>query len=411
MEDDILVESFEGRSPSLRIAVVTETFPPEVNGVAMTLGRIVQGLIARGHLVQVVRPRQARESGLIRDDMEEVLARGAALPNYGELRFGLPAKNRLVRLWTEKRPDVVHVVTEGPLGWSAVAAARKMHIAVTSSFHTNFHSYSSHYGLGLLKRPIEGYLRKLHNRTMATMVPTAALAESLQRRGYQNLRVVSRGVDLQQFNPARRSPSLRAAWGLGPDDLAVLHVGRIAKEKNVGLVLAGFRALQETHPRAKLVFVGDGPARQAIQDACPEAVFAGMRRGDDLGAHYASADVFLFTSLTETYGNVVPEALASGLAVVAFAYGAALELIQTGVNGVLVRGDQDADFSQAVRTLAMDPQTMASIRHAAAGSVAHLAWDRVYDNFVAVLQQALVANGHSFTASAPHFAALSQPHA
>jgi glycosyltransferase involved in cell wall biosynthesis len=160
-----------------------------------------------------------------------------------------------------------------------------------------------------------------------------------------------------------------------------------------------------------LVFVGDGPARQAIQDACPEAVFAGMRRGDDLGAHYASADVFLFTSLTETYGNVVPEALASGLAVVAFAYGAALELIQTGVNGVLVRGDQDADFSQAVRTLAMDPQAMALIRHAAAGSVAHLAWDRVYDNFVAVLQQALVANGHSFTASTPHFAALSQPHA
>ena len=172
MDDDILIESFEGRSPSLRIAIVTETFPPEINGVAMTLGRIVQGLIARGHLVQVVRPRQARESGIAPADMEEVLARGAALPNYGELRFGLPAKNRLVRLWIEKRPDVVHVVTEGPLGWSAVAAARKMHIAVTSSFHTNFHSYSSHYGLGLLKRSIDSYLRKLHNRTVATMVPT-----------------------------------------------------------------------------------------------------------------------------------------------------------------------------------------------------------------------------------------------
>jgi len=176
-------------------------------------------------------------------------------------------------------------------------------------------------------------------------------------------------------------------------------------------VLAGFRALQETHPRAKLVFVGDGPARQAIQDACPEAVFAGMRRGEDLGAHYASADVFLFTSLTETYGNVVPEALASGLAVVAFAYGAALELIHSGVNGVLVRGDRDADFLQAVRTLAMDPAAMAHIRGAAASSAAHLAWDRVYDTFVGVLQQALVANGHSFTASAQPFAALSQPHA
>jgi glycosyltransferase involved in cell wall biosynthesis len=411
MVDDILIESFEGRSPSLRIAIVTETFPPEINGVAMTLGHIVQGLIARGHMVQVVRPRQARESGIVPGNMEEVLARGAALPNYGELRFGLPAKNRLVRLWTDKRPDVVHVVTEGPLGWSAVAAARKMHLAVTSAFHTNFHSYSGHYGLGLLKRPIEGYLRKLHNRTMATMVPTAALAASLERRGYQNLRVVSRGVDVQLFHPAKRSEALRQSWGLAPQDVAVLHVGRIAKEKNVGLVVAGFRAVQQLHPRAKLVFVGDGPARQSVQDACPDAIFAGMRKGEDLAAHYASADVFLFASLTETYGNVVPEALASGLAVVAFAYGAALELVQDGASGVLVTGARDADFVHAVQRL-MDPaHTLDSMRLAAAQSVAHVAWDRVYDNFIAVLQQALAVNGHSFTAAAQPFAALSHPHA
>ena len=411
MDDDILIESFEGRSPSLRIAIVTETFPPEINGVAMTLGRIVQGLIARGHLVQVVRPRQARESGIAPADMEEVLARGAALPNYGELRFGLPAKNRLVRLWTEKRPDVVHVVTEGPLGWSAVAAARKMHIAVTSSFHTNFHSYSSHYGLGLLKRPIEGYLRKLHNRTLATMVPTQALASSLERRGYQNLRVVSRGVDVQQFSPSKRSQALRESWGLGPQDIAVLHVGRIAKEKNVGVVVAGFRALQQTHPRAKLIFVGDGPARQLVQESCSDAIFAGMRKGEDLAAHYASADVFLFASLTETYGNVVPEALASGLAVVAFAYGAALELVQDGSSGVLVPGVRDSDFVDAARRVVASAQTLEQIRAAAPASVAHVAWDRVYDNFIAVLQQALAVNGHSFTATAQPIAALSRPHA
>ena len=411
MDDDILIESFEGRSPSLRIAIVTETFPPEINGVAMTLGRIVQGLIARGHLVQVVRPRQARESGIAPADMEEVLARGAALPNYGELRFGLPAKNRLVRLWTEKRPDVVHVVTEGPLGWSAVAAARKMHIAVTSSFHTNFHSYSSHYGLGLLKRPIEGYLRKLHNRTLATMVPTQALASSLERRGYQNLRVVSRGVDVQQFSPSKRSQALRESWGLGSQDIAVLHVGRIAKEKNVGVVVAGFRALQQTHPRAKLIFVGDGPARQSVQESCSDAIFAGMRKGEDLAAHYASADVFLFASLTETYGNVVPEALASGLAVVAFAYGAALELVQDGSSGVLVPGVRDSDFVDAARRVVASAQTLEQIRAAAPASVAHVAWDRVYDNFIAVLQQALAVNGHSFTATAQPIAALSRPHA
>jgi glycosyltransferase involved in cell wall biosynthesis len=246
---------------------------------------------------------------------------------------------------------------------------------------------------------------------MATMVPTAALAASLERRGYQNLRVVSRGVDVQLFHPAKRSQALRQSWGLAPQDVAVLHVGRIAKEKNVGLVVAGFRAVQQLHPRAKLVFVGDGPARQSVQDACPDAIFAGMRKGEDLAAHYASADVFLFASLTETYGNVVPEALASGLAVVAFAYGAALELVQDGASGVLVPGARDADFVHAVQRL-MDPaHTLDSMRVAAAQSVAHVAWDRVYDNFIAVLQQALAVNGHSFTAAAQPFAALSHPHA
>jgi len=136
-----------------------------------------------------------------------------------------------------------------------------------------------------------------------------------------------------------------------------------------------------------------------------------MRKGEDLAAHYASADVFLFASLTETYGNVVPEALASGLAVVAFAYGAALELVQDGVSGVLVTGAHDADFVQAVQRL-MDPaHTLDSMRLAATQSVAHVAWDRVYDNFIAVLQQVLAVNGHSFTAAAQPFAALSHPHA
>jgi glycosyltransferase involved in cell wall biosynthesis len=228
-----------------------------------------------------------------------------------------------------------------------------MHIAVTSASHTNFHSYSGHYGLGLLKRPIEGYLRKLHNRTMATMVPTAALAASLDRRGYQNLRVVSRGVDVQLFNPAKRSQALRQSWGLAPQDVAVLHVGRIAKEKNVGLVVAGFRAVQHMHPRAKLIFVGDGPARQSVQDACPDAIFAGMRKGEDLAAHYASADVFLFASLTETYGNVVPEALASGLAVAGFDYAAARQFVRSGENGLRVPTDQPEAFIAAGMKFAM----------------------------------------------------------
>jgi glycosyltransferase involved in cell wall biosynthesis len=396
--DDLLIESFAAKPASLRIAVVTETFPPEVNGVAMTLGRIVEGLLQRGHAVQVVRPRQAREALEPREGLDQVLSKGMAVPTYGELRFGLPSKGRLAKLWAERRPDIVHVVTEGPLGWSAVAAARKLHLPLTSSFHTNFHSYSQHYGMGLLKSPIESYLRKLHNRTQATMVPTRAMLQELKGRGYDNVTLVSRGVAIELFKPTRRSEALRASWGVQPEDTVVLLVGRLAKEKNVSLVVSAFRAIQARLPRAKLVFVGDGPMRRALEEACPEAHFAGVRQHEELAAHYASGDLFLFPSLTETFGNVVPEALASGLAVLSYANAAAQELISNGHNGVLVANGDELAFVQASVELALNPALQQQLRLQAPRSVAFLAWSAVSDSFEAVLRDVLARYGQPFSA-------------
>jgi glycosyltransferase involved in cell wall biosynthesis len=397
--EDLLVDSYAARASSLRIAIVTETFPPEVNGVAMTLGRIVEGLLQRGHAVQVVRPRQLREDNARnRDGLDEVLSQGIPLPSYGDLRFGLPSKNRLTKLWTERRPDIVHVVTEGPLGWSAVAAARKLQLPVTSSFHTNFHTYTQAYGIGFFKKPIEGYLRKLHNRTQATMVPTKAMIQELQQRGYNNVTLLSRGVATDVFSPGKRSLALRESWGVSPDDLVILLVGRLAKEKNVGLVISAFRAIRLLLPRAKLVFVGDGPLRRQLADTCPEAIFAGVRKGEELAAHYASADVFLFPSLTETFGNVVPEALASGLAVLSYANAAALELISSGHNGVLVPNGEELDFIDASVKLALDQAKQQRLRQAAPASVAHLGWDAIYDSFVETLSGVLDRHGRPFVA-------------
>ncbi len=399
--DDILVESFASRPSSLRIAVVTETFPPEVNGVAMTLGRIVEGLLQRGHAVQVVRPRQSRENASIaRNGLDEVLSKGMPLPAYGELRFGLPAKNRLAKLWSEKRPDIVHVVTEGPLGWSAVAAARKLQLPITSSFHTNFHSYSQHYGMGLLKKPIDTYLRKLHNRTQATMVPTEALMQELQARGYSNVTLLSRGVAIQQFSPSKRSEALRASWGVGPDDVVALLVGRLAKEKNVSLVVSAYLAMKARKPGTKLVLVGDGPLRKALEDSCPDVIFAGVRKGEELAQYYASADVFLFGSLTETFGNVVPEALASGLALLSYSHAAAKELVKHRTNGLLVEAGDEMAFVAAAVELACDAELRNAMRAVAADSVAHLAWDAIFDTFVDTLNGVLERHGRQFTSSA-----------
>ena len=399
--DEILVESYASQPSSLRIAIVTETFPPEVNGVAMTLGRIVEGLLQRGHAVQMVRPRQGKETETSpRDGLDEVLSKGVPLPAYGELRFGLPSKNRLTSLWSERRPDIVHVVTEGPLGWSAVAAARKLQLPVTSSFHTNFQSYSQHYGIGLLKSPIESYLRKLHNRTQATMVPTRAMVQELQARGYNNVTLLSRGVATEQFSPRHRSSALRAEWGAQDDDLVVLLVGRLAKEKNVGLVVSAYRAIQARVPRAKLVLVGDGPLRKALEEACPEAHFAGIRKAQELAAHYASADLFLFASMTETFGNVVPEAMASGLAVLSYDCAAAKELIVSGDNGLLVSTGDDIAFVNASVNLATDALRLDHYRQRAVSSVAHRSWDSIYDSFVQTLRNVLEGQGRQFAPAA-----------
>lgn len=360
----------------LRIAIVTETYPPEVNGVAQTIAKVVEGLCAEGHELTLVRPSQGEAHNQVPiTGLRQVFVTGVPVPKYGQLKMGLPAMNRLTRAWRAQRPDVVHIVTEGPLGLSALAAARRLGLPVASEFRTNFHAYSAHYGLGWLARPILGYLRWFHNRTGCTMVPTRALAAELAAEGFDNLRVVARGVDTTRFDPAKRCPQLRATWGATPDTLVALYVGRLADEKNIPLLLTAFEQMQKVRPDSRLVLVGDGPARAALERRCPAAVFAGVRKGEELARHYASGDVFLFPSLTETFGNVTPEALASGLAVLAFNHAAASELIESGSNGLTAAADDPAEFIQrAVKLAAAD---LAPMRRQARASVLRLSWPRI----------------------------------
>ncbi len=397
--EDIVVDNYPAPHRSLRIAFVTETYPPEVNGVAMTMARIVEGLHDRNHDVQLIRPRQAGADSP--DDgprFQEVLMRGLPIPRYPNLRMGVPSKRALVQLWSRHRPDVVHIATEGALGWSALQAALHLKLPVCSDFRTNFHAYSQHYGIGWLRKPIMAYLRKFHNRCACTMVPTEALRRELAKAGFQRLNVVSRGVDTHQFNPLRRSPALREQWGVAPGDLLLVHVGRLAPEKNLNTLLLAFEAIRRTHARARLLFVGDGPLRTDLQARCPSAVFAGQRCGEDLAAHYASADLFLFPSLTETFGNVTTEAMASGLPVVAFNYAAAGELIRSGANGMLAPFGDAAAFVRAAQDLADDCAWRQRIGAAARATACELAWAQIVERFEGRLTEAIRVQDRSAAA-------------
>jgi glycosyltransferase involved in cell wall biosynthesis len=377
----------------LRIALVTETYPPEVNGVALTVARIAEGLRQRGHELQLVRPRQGADGSAPHagHPLRDVLVAGAPIPCYPHLRLGLPAGRELRRLWRRRRPDLVHIATEGPLGWSALRAARELDIAVTSDFRTNFQAYSGHYRLGWLRGVIAAYLRRFHNLASCTMVPTEALRAELQAAGFERTVVVARGVDTQRFSPARRSEALRRLWGVADGDAVVLYVGRLAAEKNLELLLQAFAAMQQCNPRLQLVLVGDGPLRAALGERCPKAVFAGQRSGVDLAAHYASADLFVFPSLTETFGNVTPEAMASGLPVLAFDYAAAGQLVQHGHNGLLAPFGDAAAFVHQAQALAADGAAARAMGEAARNTALGLDWGHIVRQIEAVMRSAMLA--------------------
>ncbi|MEZ5646563.1 MAG: glycosyltransferase family 1 protein [Burkholderiaceae bacterium] len=375
---DIVLQDLPAHQPRLKLAVVTETWPPEVNGVALTLARLVQTLCERGHRVQLVRPRQMRDAAEAQSmGLEEKLMRGMPIPRYPQLKLGMPARRVLVQSWTYQRPDLIHIATEGPLGWSALQAARRLRIPVSSDFRTNFHQYSSHYGLGWLKKPIAAYLRRFHNQTGLTMAPTRALAAELINQGYERVRVIGRGIDTGLFHPGRRDASLRQRWQAQEGDTVVLAVGRLAAEKNLDLVVRAFEAMHQSNSRTRLVFAGDGPMRATLEKRCPQATFMGQCTHAQLAVCYASADLLLFPSLTETFGNVTLEAMASGLPVLAFDVAAAAEWVRHGVDGWLVRAGQEDDYIAQATALAghVEPLRMAGVL--ASQRVASQDWQRL----------------------------------
>jgi glycosyltransferase involved in cell wall biosynthesis len=382
----------------VKLALVTETFPPEINGVAMTFGVIARELGRRGHALTIYRPRRAdlpqRRST---DDYREVALPGVPIPGYPLLRLGLPAAGTLKRRWRSDRPDLVHVATEGPLGASAISAARALGVPVTSSFHTNFHAYTKHYGSGLLRGLVLAWLRRVHNRTCRTFAPTAELCAELTALGFRDMAVMSRGVDTWQFHPARRAPELRQKWGAAPDDPVVIHVGRMAAEKNYPLLFRAYSAMRMANPRCRFVLAGEGPLKAALTRAHPDCIFEGVFSREEIGRHYASADIYIHASLTETFGNVLTEALASGLAVTGFDYAAARQFIRHGANGLAVPcDDPDALIDSAV-LLATDDMLRAQLRAAARAAVEPQSWEHVISAFEADLAAVAQATSPDLT--------------
>lgn len=373
----------------MKIALITETYPPEVNGVAMTNQRLVRGLLRMGHEVGLILPRKNKNVDLNKEQGLEIHSvAGVPIPNYPGLRMGIPTGGQMERLLESIQPDVVHIATEGPLGFFTLLAARRLRIPITSTFHTNFQDYCADYGASFLKGIALAYLRWFHNQCALTTVPDPILLNELEKNGLQRLKMLGRGADIKLFHPAKRDESLRREWGAKPGDLIALYTGRIAAEKNIPMVLETWRAAQKKYNSVRMVVVGDGPIRKKLARRYPDVHFAGMRYDEDLARHYASADIFLFASLTETFGNVIVEAMSSGLAVLTYNYAAGRQFIIPEENGITVPLGDEKAFLKAFELWIENPSALMKIKQNARMTAEKYPWESTIEQFAQYLKSA-----------------------
>ncbi len=338
---------------NLRISVVTETFSPQVNGVSRTLARLVDYCSGCGDRIQLLMPRYEQEPKL-HCSVESVTWKSVSLPFYREVVLPLVTAGTVTSSLARFRPDLVHIATEGTLGRAALQACRRLGLPVVSSYHTNFAHYLNMYRASLLEPVCWRYLRWFHNATRMTFCPTPSTRRVLLAKGFRNVEVWSRGVDAYRFSPAKRDNSLRESFGVRTDETLMLYVGRLAAEKNLEMLLAAWRQLPNRED-CRLLLVGDGPLRKKLEtEADDRTIFVGYRYGEELARMFASADLFVFPSLTETFGNVVLEAMASGLPAIGFDVQGPGDIIDDGSTGRLARQIDASELTAAMYALSID---------------------------------------------------------
>jgi len=333
-------------SQVMKIAIVTETYPPQINGVSRTLGRLVEHLARRGHQVLLVHPQyeEAERGGPGLENISTVTLKAWPLPFYREVLLARPPFGAYKQALIAFGPDLVHVATEGGLGLSALRFCRRRGWPVVSSYHTNFDAYARHYRLGWAGPLVRRYLKWFHNQSQATFVASARAMQTLEGAGYQRLKLWPRGVESGQFRPCRPGAArLRERLGIPEKSIVTGHCGRLAAEKNIGYLAEALAAMLRHAPTAHVLVVGDGPQRglfeqtlRATPGVAGRVHFTGYLRGDALADAYAAMNTFAFASRTETFGNVMLEAMASGLPVVALGEGGPRDVIRHGETGLLL---------------------------------------------------------------------------
>lgn len=388
----------------MRVLYCTDTYPPQVNGVSVVTALSVDGLQARGWNCAVVGPRYPDATPLLIDAASPPLGAAAVrttvaslpLPIYPDIRIAAPAYHAVASAISRFKPDLVHCQTEFVIGRLGQIAARRAEIPLVSSYHTDFSKYARAYGAAWLCPAISAYIARFHRRSLRTYTPSLPAREDLKGLGVDRVEVWGRGVDVNAFAPSRRSESLREAYGIN-GAFVLLHVGRFAPEKGVERIVEAFRVARDLLPagarRLRLVLAGAGPSAAGVRAAAPEGVIilGHLDRQKVLPTLYASADAFVFASLTETLGLVVLEAMASGLPVIAAPAGGVADHLRDGENGIAYPPADTGALARAIVRLVLDRKLHTTLADGARRTAEDLTWDHELDRLDASYREVVAA--------------------
>ncbi len=360
----------------MRVALVTETFLPNVNGVVTTLCRLLEHVQAKGHAALLFAPWGAPHTYA---DTRIIPLMGVPLPLYPELNITPPQPGIWPHLLNFK-PDVLHMVSPAVMGSIVPSVSYQLQVPLISSYHTDLLAYSHHYGLGLFQDVFHSYLRWLHNQSRITLCPSTATRDMLHKQGFRRLRVWGRGVDTERFHPNNRSHAWRESVGLQEGETLLLYVGRLCKEKRIAVLADALRGLDNV----RLVLVGDGPERLALQERMHglPVSFTGYLKGHSLATAYASADIFVFPSDTETFGQVVQEAMSSGVPVIGARSGGTRDLVHEGTTGYLFQPGDAHDLRRHIQCLVADTAMCRAMGEAGRAVAEKRSWDVIMDELL-----------------------------
>jgi glycosyltransferase involved in cell wall biosynthesis len=371
----------------MNIALISDTFYPELNGVANSLYQIATTLsLDPSHSVHILTSSsvQRPEHHYTLQHLHITTCKAFSIPFYPEVRISLCFPSQVQSWLTQHQIEAIYIATESVLGFASINAAQKLNLKIVTGFHTNFHAYTRDYRLPWLQQLAQKYLYYFHKNSHHILTPSAEQVALLQQWGLAKATLLERGINQTLFSPEHRDIQWRHSNQIPEDALIVLYVGRLAPEKNLSLYFSTLKLIQEQHPNALGVLVGSGPIEHSLKEQHPNCLFLGPKRDIELARVYANADLFLFPSLSETFGNVILESMASGTVVMSYNYAAAKKFIQSQHNGFTAIYNDPQDF-QKIALIAAQSTHSPAIRQAARESISHLSWSSISQEFIRFL--------------------------